>query len=178
VIDVELGHRFAWHCSEWRLTNVSGRMHCPLSGNVTDVLFRDQFVSILRSHSCWRHDIFHMTKRSHHDVIKALSLRLCSTLFLFLNVNIKLAWLAIQIPVRTVATVWWHSVQVYWQISGWLWEPGAFFKWLKRPYWPGSCHYRHFTVTLRHSTLGMNSLDKWSAPRRYLCLTTNNIRYR
>jgi hypothetical protein len=36
--------------------------------------------------------------------------------------------------------------------------------------WPP--HYRGFTITLRYTTLGMTPLEKWSAPRRDLCLTT------
>jgi hypothetical protein len=35
-------------------------------------------------------------------------------------------------------------------------------------------HYRGFTITLGHTTLGATLLDKWSARRRVLCLTTHN----
>ena len=145
-------------------------MHCPLSGNVTDVLLRDQFVSILRSAdtgTCCRRGIFDVTKRLSSWRNKTLSLRLCSPLLLFLNVNGKSARLATQIPVPTVATVWWHTAQVYWKISGWIWEPRVFL-WLKWPYWPGSRHYRDLAIALRHSTFGRNSVDKWWAPRRFL----------
>ena len=37
-----------------------------------------------------------------------------------------------------------------------------------------SPHYRGFTITLRHTTLGRAPLDGWSARRRDLYLTTHN----
>jgi hypothetical protein len=42
------------------------------------------------------------------------------------------------------------------------------------PSGPGSPHYRGFTITFRHTTLGRNPLDEWSARRRDLYLTTHN----
>jgi hypothetical protein len=39
---------------------------------------------------------------------------------------------------------------------------------------PGPPHYRGFTITLRHTTIGRTPLDEWSARRRYLYLTTHN----
>ena len=41
------------------------------------------------------------------------------------------------------------------------------------PRGPGPPHYRGFTITLRHTTLGRTSLDEWSARRRDLYLTTH-----
>jgi hypothetical protein len=38
--------------------------------------------------------------------------------------------------------------------------------------------FRDFTITLRHTTLGMTPLDKWSARRRDLYLTTHNTHNR
>jgi len=46
------------------------------------------------------------------------------------------------------------------------------------PSGPGLPHYRRFTITLRHNTLGRNSLEEWSARRRDLYLTTQNTRNR
>jgi len=43
---------------------------------------------------------------------------------------------------------------------------------------PGTPHYRSFTITLRHTTLGTTPLDEWSDRRRDLCLTSNNTRKR
>jgi hypothetical protein len=43
---------------------------------------------------------------------------------------------------------------------------------------PGPPHYRGFTVTLRHTTLGTTPLDKWSARRRALYVTTHNTHKR
>jgi hypothetical protein len=43
---------------------------------------------------------------------------------------------------------------------------------------PGPPHYRGFTITLRHTTLGKTPLDKWSAWRRDLYLTTHNTHKR
>jgi hypothetical protein len=42
------------------------------------------------------------------------------------------------------------------------------------PSGPGSPHYRGFSITLRHTTLGRTSLDGWSAQCRDLYLTTHN----
>jgi len=39
-------------------------------------------------------------------------------------------------------------------------------------------HYRGFTITFRHTTLGRTPLDKWSARRRDLDLTTHNAQKR
>jgi hypothetical protein len=45
------------------------------------------------------------------------------------------------------------------------------------PTGPGP-HYRGFTITLRHTTLGWTPLDEWSARRRDLYLTTHNTHKR
>jgi hypothetical protein len=42
------------------------------------------------------------------------------------------------------------------------------------PSGPGPPHYRGFTITLRHNTLGRTPLDERSAQRRDLYLTTHN----
>jgi hypothetical protein len=42
------------------------------------------------------------------------------------------------------------------------------------PIGPGPLHYRHFTITLRHTTLGRTPLEEWSARRREPSLTTHN----
>jgi hypothetical protein len=42
------------------------------------------------------------------------------------------------------------------------------------PSGPGPPHYRGFTITFRHTTLGRTPLDEWSARRRDLYLTTHN----
>jgi hypothetical protein len=39
---------------------------------------------------------------------------------------------------------------------------------------PGPPHYRGFTITLRHTTLGRTPLDEWSVRRRDTYLTTHN----
>jgi hypothetical protein len=39
---------------------------------------------------------------------------------------------------------------------------------------PGPPHYRGFTITLRHTTLGNTALDGWWARRRDLYLTIHN----
>ena len=46
------------------------------------------------------------------------------------------------------------------------------------PSGPKPPHYRGFTITLRHSTLGRTPLDEWSARRRDLYLTTHNTHNR
>jgi len=33
--------------------------------------------------------------------------------------------------------------------------------------WPGPPHYRGLTITLRHTTLGRNSLEEWSARTKW-----------
>jgi hypothetical protein len=43
---------------------------------------------------------------------------------------------------------------------------------------PGPPHYRGFTITLRHITLGKTPLDEWSTRRRDLYLTTHNTHNR
>jgi hypothetical protein len=40
------------------------------------------------------------------------------------------------------------------------------------PSGPGPCHYRSFTITLRHTTLCRIPFDEWSARRRNLYMTT------
>jgi hypothetical protein len=42
------------------------------------------------------------------------------------------------------------------------------------PSGPGPPHYRGFTMTLRHTTLGRTPLDEWSAQLRDIYLTTHN----
>jgi hypothetical protein len=46
------------------------------------------------------------------------------------------------------------------------------------PSGPWSPHYRYFTITLRHTTFGRTSLDKWSARSREVYLTTHNTQKR
>jgi hypothetical protein len=53
-----------------------------------------------------------------------------------------------------------------------------FFHGVSTPSGPGPPHYRGFTITLRHTTLGWTSLDEWSARHRYLYLTTQNTQKR
>jgi len=48
--------------------------------------------------------------------------------------------------------------------------------WTTAPSRSGLPHYRGFTVTLRHTTLGRNALDGWSARRTDLYLTTQNTK--
>ena len=42
------------------------------------------------------------------------------------------------------------------------------------PSGPGPPHFRGFTITLRHTTLGRTPLDQWSARRAELYLTTHS----
>jgi hypothetical protein len=46
------------------------------------------------------------------------------------------------------------------------------------PSGPGPPHYRGFTITLRHTTLGRTPLDEGPASRRDLYLTTHNTHNR
>ena len=46
------------------------------------------------------------------------------------------------------------------------------------PSGPGPLHFRRFTITLRHATLGRTPLDEWSARRRDLYLVTHNAHKR
>ena len=46
------------------------------------------------------------------------------------------------------------------------------------PSGPRPPHCREFKITLRHTTLGRNPLDEWSAPRRDLYLSTYNTHNR
>ena len=48
-----------------------------------------------------------------------------------------------------------------------------FFLWLDCPQWARPLPCRGFWMTLRHTTLGRTSLDKWSAHPRDLYLTTH-----
>ena len=45
---------------------------------------------------------------------------------------------------------------------------------LTAPSRPGPPHFRHFTITLKHTTVGRTPLDEWSARRSHLYLTTQN----
>jgi hypothetical protein len=49
-----------------------------------------------------------------------------------------------------------------------------FFHGRTAPSGSGRPHYRGFTITLRHTTLGRTPLDEWSAWRRDLYPTTHN----
>jgi hypothetical protein len=53
-----------------------------------------------------------------------------------------------------------------------------FFHGAKAPSGPKPPHYRRFTITLRHTTLGRTLLDDWSARRRDLYLATHNTHKR
>jgi hypothetical protein len=53
-----------------------------------------------------------------------------------------------------------------------------FFHGATAPSGPGPPHYRGFTITFRHTTLGMTPLDEGSARRRDLYLTTHNTHKR
>jgi hypothetical protein len=46
------------------------------------------------------------------------------------------------------------------------------------PSGPGPPHYRGFTITLRHTSVGRTPLDEWSARHRDLYLTTHNTHNR
>jgi len=46
------------------------------------------------------------------------------------------------------------------------------------PKGPGPPHYRVFTITLRHTTIGRTPLGEWSSRHRDLCLTTHNTHKR
>jgi hypothetical protein len=48
----------------------------------------------------------------------------------------------------------------------------------KAPWGPKPPHYRDFTITLRHITLGRTPLDEWSARRTDLYLTKHNTHKR
>jgi hypothetical protein len=50
--------------------------------------------------------------------------------------------------------------------------------WRQPPRGPGRPRYWGFTITLRHTTLGVTPLDGWSARRRDLYLKTHNIQNR
>jgi hypothetical protein len=53
-----------------------------------------------------------------------------------------------------------------------------FFSCFDSPQWAMSLPCRNFWITLRHTTLGRTSLDKWLAHRRDLYLTTHNMHER
>jgi hypothetical protein len=53
----------------------------------------------------------------------------------------------------------------------------VFFHGTTAPSGPGPPHYRGFTITIRHTTFGRTSLDKWSASSRDLYMTTHNTRH-
>jgi hypothetical protein len=50
----------------------------------------------------------------------------------------------------------------------------SFYNGVTAPSGPGPPHYRGFTITLRHTTLGRTPLEEWSARRGDLYLTTHN----
>ena len=54
----------------------------------------------------------------------------------------------------------------------------VFFCGEKAPCGPRSPHYRGFTITFRHTTLGRAPLYEWPARRKRLYLTTHNIHNR
>jgi hypothetical protein len=60
------------------------------------------------------------------------------------------------------------------------WTTGRpiFFHGATAPSGRGPPHYRGFTITLRHTTLGRTPLDEWSARCRDLYLTTHNTHNR
>ena len=49
-----------------------------------------------------------------------------------------------------------------------------YFHGMTAPSGPEPPHYRGFTITLKHTTLGRTPLEEWSARRRDLYLTTHN----
>jgi len=55
---------------------------------------------------------------------------------------------------------------------------GSFFHGATAPRGQGPPHYRDFTITLRHTTLGRTLLDEWSVRRRNLYLTKHNTHKR
>jgi hypothetical protein len=59
-------------------------------------------------------------------------------------------------------------------VVAWNTEDFFFLLWLTAPWGPRPPHYRGFTITLRHTTLGRTPLDEWSARHRDLYLTTHN----
>ena len=52
--------------------------------------------------------------------------------------------------------------------------PSFFLPWHNNPSGPKSPHWRGFTTTLRHTTVGRTPLDEWSARLRDLYRTTHN----
>jgi len=60
------------------------------------------------------------------------------------------------------------AVGVSWGPRPFLFCHGA-----KPPIGPGPPHFRHFAITLRHTTLGGTPLDAWSARRRDIFLPDN-----
>jgi len=66
-----------------------------------------------------------------------------------------------------------------WNEMKWLEESSGFYFMAQWPHsGPEHPHYRGFTITLRHTTLGRTPLAEWSARRRELYVTTHNIRNR
>jgi hypothetical protein len=67
------------------------------------------------------------------------------------------------------------------RLHGIMFSPSStkvFFHGTTTPSGPRPSHYRVFTVTLRHTTLGRTPLDEWSARRRIHHLTTHNTHNR
>jgi len=72
------------------------------------------------------------------------------------------------VPARTQSVIRWNSITGHLQ-----WISRFFLPWRNSPAGPKP-HYRGFMITLRHTTLGRNPLDAWSARRKDLYLTTHN----
>ena len=68
-----------------------------------------------------------------------------------------------QLAIRTVHTFPFHWMFLSVQIKA------------RAPSGPRPPHYRGFTITLSHATLGRTPLNKWSAGRRDLYLTAHDI---
>ena len=73
----------------------------------------------------------------------------------------------------------WYEMKTYgrWPISNQL-HNRFFPHGTTAPSRPGPPHYRGFTITFRHTTLGRTPLDEWPARRTDLYLTTHNTHNR
>jgi len=69
-----------------------------------------------------------------------------------------------------------HRYKNYWGLK----KPIPSYPWRNSPppQWSRASHYRIFTITFRHTTLGRTPLDEWSARRRDLYLATHNTHKR